>query len=362
MRYIIYVYIALTLLALCISCKGRGGTQGSSDALSDSITVEDYCMSFGFLDQHDIEYEPLIARGDTLPTPSETDYLLTTNEQKAWLGGILRHKHNISDSTPVFLVAIKPINDSIVLCQYRHNYKTNEDVYIATYNTSGYLVDAIFAGNCWNQSGFIKNLSDSTKLRYNDRTSIGFLGDNEFTLSRTHKEIEHNVISNQDITTFVKIISLNYIVERDGKLNVALPEAQVYEEGEFRNWSGPGAKKEWDLIDDIMILSNYPYADEKVLGLWNDLGNKVDGALAESFEYRFFEYVFVPRPEKVLRWLYDNRDSKSQNLMMLLEFEYTNSPQSREFIDAVIARLDNADMRAYFKEMLYAYEKGAEYD
>ena len=322
--------IILLGLLVCISCRSKGSASESNNEQYDSVVVTIdslYSKPLGIFEKLGIECESLIKAGDT---------------------------------TSVHLVAIRQINDSVILCQYKYLFSDHEGVYIATYDTQGDLIDAMFAGNGWNRSAFLRNLSDSTELTSNNCTSINFLSDNEFTLSRAYKEIEHNVNNGQDATTYVKIISMIYSVDSDGKLIVTQPEADVYEEGIFRVWTGTDAKNEWDKIDDMQTLAMYPYSDEKVLDKWNDLGNQVDGALAESFESCFFEYVFILRPEKVLRWLYDNRGNNSQNLMMPLEFEYTNSPQNRQLIDAAIAKLDNPDMRAYFNEVLNSYEKEAE--
>ena len=348
--------IILIGLLVCISCRSKGSISESNGEQCDSIaiTVDSlYSKPLGIFEKLGIECASHIEDGDTLPPPSENDYLLTTNEQASLLRGVITSDYNISDSTSVYLVAIKQINDSVILCQYKYLFSDVEGIYIATYDTQGDLIDAMFAGNGWNRSAFLRNSSDSTELISNNCTSINFIRNNEFTLSRVYKEIEHNVNSGQDTTTYVKTTSMTYRIDSDGKLLVTQPEADVFEEGIFRIWTGPEAKNEWDKIDNMHTLAMYPYSDEKVLDKWNDLGNQVDGALAESFESRFFEYVFLPRPEKVLRWLYDNRDNNSQNLTMPLEFEYAESPQRRQLIDAAIAKLDNPDMRAYFNGMLH---------
>ena len=105
------------------------------------------------------------------------------------------------------------------------------------------------------------------------------------------------------------------------------------------------------LMNAILSLSRYPYSDNKVLDRWDDLGNRVDASSSESFDYHFFKYVFLPQPEKVLKWVYDNRDYKSLSLTMPLGFYYTYTPQSRKIIDEAIARLDNPAMQAYYEEM-----------
>ncbi|WP_279167693.1 hypothetical protein, partial [Muribaculum intestinale] len=101
----------------------------------------------------------------------------------------------------------------------------------------------------------------------------------------------------------------------------------------------------------MLSLTRYPYSDNKVLDRWDDLGNRVDAASSESFVDHFFKYVFLPQPEKVLKWIYNNRDYKSMTLTRPLGFYYTYTPQSRKIIDEAIARLDNPAMQTYYTEM-----------
>lgn len=349
MKYLLLIIIAL--LTLCISCKGKSNTSPSNDNKHDSITEINDSKSFEFLRKLGIEEESLIAKDDSLPAPSDRDYLLTAKEQGALLKGVITSNFNLSDTASAYLVSVRQINDNVVLCQYKYLFSDLEDVYIATYNTDGVLIDAMYAGNCWDKSDLIDNPSDSTELICAEHTLIYFITDHEFTYNYEYKEIEHNINTDEDTATYSKTVSMCCNIEMNGKIVISLPEADAYEEGVFRLWSGSDSKEEWDLIGKIQTLTHYPYSDESVLDKWDSLGNSVDGATAESFIFNFFNYVFMPQPEKVLKYIYENREYKSLSLTMPLGFYYTYTPQSRKNIDAAIARLDNPAMLAYYREM-----------
>ena len=343
--------IILTIFALCVSCKGKGAASAPNANKPDSIKELSVSNPFAFLEKLGIDYESLIAKEDSLPAPSDKDLLLTTKEQGALLKGVIDADFNISDTTSVYLVSVRQINDDVVLCQYKYLYSDIEDVYIATYNAYGALIDAMYSGNYWDKSDLADNPSDSTELISTEHTLIYFISDHEFTYTYNYKEIEHDINSDKDTTTYLQTISMCCNIEQNGKIAMTSPEVETYEEGIFRKWSGSGGKLEWDLMGQILALSRYPYSDETVLEKWNSLGNIVDGAPAETFAYYFFNYVFMPQPEKVLRYVYENRGDKCLSLTMPLIFYYTNCPQSRKIIDTAIAKLDSTAMREYYKGM-----------
>lgn len=343
--------IILTIFALCVSCKGKGAASASNVNNQDSIKEMSAGNPFVFLEKLGIDYESLIAKCDSLPAPSDKDLLLTTKKQGALLKGVIAADFEISDTTSVYLVSVRPINDDVVLCQYKYLYSDMGDVYIATYNTDGALIDAMYAGSCWDKSDLVDNPSDSTELIYAEHTLIYFIADHEFTYTYEYKEIEHNINSDKDTTTYSQIISMCCNIEQNGKITITSPEIETYEEGVFRLWIGSGSKDEWEKTAKIQTLSRHPYSDETVLVKWNSLGNEVDAAVAESFVLHFFNYVFIPQPEKVLKYVYENRDNKSLTLTRPLGFYYTYSPQTRKVIDTAIAKLDSPAMRKYYKEI-----------
>lgn len=349
MKHLVLIIIAV--LTLCISCKGKSKTSTSNDNTHDSITEIYDSNSFEFLRKLGIEEESLIAKDDSLPAPSDRDYLLTTKEQGALLKGVITSDFNLSDTASVYLVSIRQINDNVVLCQYKYMFSDEDVLYIATYNTDGVLIDAMYAGNYWDKSDLVDNPSDSTELICAEHTLIYFIADHEFTYNYEYKEIEHNINTDEYTATYSETVSMCCNIERNGKIVITSPEAETHEEGVFRLWSGSDSKEEWDQVRKIQTLTRYPYSDETVLEQWDSLGNSVDAATAESFIFNFFNYVFMPQPEKVLRYIYENRDYKSLSLTMPLGFYYTYTPQSRKNIDSVIARLDNPAMRAYYKRM-----------
>ena len=349
MKHILTIF--LTVFALCVSCKGKGSASASNDNNQDSIKDMSIGNPFGFLENLGIDYEQRIAKDDSLPAPSDKDLLLTTKEQGALLKGVIDADFEISDTTSVYLVSVRQRNDDIVLCQYKYLYSDMEDVYIATYNADGALIDAMYAGSYWDKSDLADNPSDSTELISAEHTLIYFIADHEFTYTYEYKEIEHNINSDKDTTTYSQTISMCCNIEQNGKIAITSPEIETYEEGVFRLWIGSGSRDEWEKTAKIQTLTHYPYSDETVLEKWDSLGNEVDAAVAESFVFHFFNYVFKPQPEKVLRYLYENRDNKSLSLTMPLGFYYTYSPQTRKVIDTAIAKLDSPVMCKFYKEM-----------
>ena len=347
MKHILLIITAI--LILCISCRGKGASSASSDIRQDSIAAIDGDRSFEFLRKLGIEYESLIAKDDSLPAPSDRDFLLTTPEQCSLLRGVITSDFTLSDTASAYLVSVRQINDNVILCQYKYLFSDAEDVYIATYDTDGHLIDAMFAGNDWDKSELAYNLTDSTELVSVDHTLVYFIGDHEFTYNHEYKEIEHNVNTDKDTTTYSQMASMTCNIEPNGKIDITMEDG--YEDGVFRLCCGSDCKKEWKLMNDMLSLSRYPYSDNKVLDQWNELGNMVDAASSESFVDHFFKYVFLPQPEKVLKWIYNNRDYKSMTLTRPLGFYYTYTPQSRKIIDEAIARLDNPAMQTYYTEM-----------
>ena len=187
MKKLLLIIIALS--TLCISCKGKGTTSASNDNKHDSITEINDSKSFEFLRKLGIEEESLIAKDDSLPAPSDRDYLLTAKEQGALLKGVITSDFNLSDTASVYLVSVRQITDNVVLCQYKYLFSDIEDVYIATYNFDGTFIDAMYAGNCWDKSDLLDNPSDSTELICAEHTLIYFITDHEFTYNYEYKEI-----------------------------------------------------------------------------------------------------------------------------------------------------------------------------
>ena len=169
--------IITVILILNVSCRGKGSSSASSDSRHDSIVAIDDNRSFEFLKKLGIEYESLIAKDDSLPAPSDRDFLLTTPEQCSLLRGVITSDFTPSDTASAYLVSVRQINDNVILCQYKYLFSDAEDVYIATYDTDGHLIDAMFAGNDWDKSEFAYDLTDSTELVSVDHTLVYFIGD-----------------------------------------------------------------------------------------------------------------------------------------------------------------------------------------
>lgn len=335
--------ILSALIALCISCNNKGSVSESKDKFQDSLVDTINNNPFNFLEKIGINYERLIVKKDTLPAPSVKDLILTKKEQSSLLKGIIAPIIENCDTLSVYLVAVRQINDDIVLCQYS-SYSDLKNVYIVTYNSDGVIIDAMFAGSTWNNADMVYNFSNSNELITNECTYLHFIGEHEFIICSNYEELETNAVSRNDSITYSETVSMTYNIEDDGKFKMTMIDK--IEEGNFRH-----DKKEWDLTNEILILKLYPYSDEKILNFWNELGNRVDASTSESFDYHFFNYVFLPQSEKVLKWIYNNHDNKLLTLTRPLEFYYALLPQSRKIIDDAIDKLDNQTMQAYYKEM-----------
>ncbi|PWB00896.1 hypothetical protein C5O23_11325 [Duncaniella muris] len=83
MKHILLIITAILILS--VSCRGKGSASASSDSRHDSIVAIDGNRSFELLKKLGIEYESLIVKDDSLPAPSDRDFLLTTSEQCSFL-------------------------------------------------------------------------------------------------------------------------------------------------------------------------------------------------------------------------------------------------------------------------------------
>lgn len=358
--------IILILPVLYISCKGNGSETNSNNI--DSINVEDSVIEttetteytpIVFIKQLGVDYEPYILRGDSLPSPSAEGFLLNTKEQYSLLNGVISYDFNLSSSASVSLLSVRLINDDMVFCQYKYSHGGMDEIYFAIYNVEGTLVDAMFAGNYWEEEESVGKLSDSTQLITKEHTLMHFNDSDNFVLVKEYKEWERNVDSFKDSTTFSTTIRIPYNIDAEGKINIA--EINVSENGTFRAFAGPKGHWEWNLFEEMHVLRSYPFSDDSVLEKWDDIGKKVDGIMAEGFDLNVFEYVFLPRPEKVLKWIYDNRDTKSDRLLSSLNFYYTEVDESRKDIEGAIAKLDNPVIRAYFEALTESWKENNTY-
>lgn len=344
----------LMVFALCVSCRGKSSVSATENNEQDSIIALRAESPFDFLEELGIDYKSLISKDDSLPSPSGKDLLLTTKKQRALLNGVIGADFESSEASKIYLVSVRKIHEDVALCQYKYLNGRVEDVYIATYDSDGTLKDAMYLGNTRRILNHKTKLSDSTELISRESVLIYFIGDNEFTDTREYKETEHNIYSGKDTTTYVQTVSMVSNIGQNGRIVITTPvltdpKISVYEEGLFRR--DPNDKKGWNLMRKIRILTSFPYSDESVLEVWDSLGNEVDGYVAESFEGDFFNYVFRTNPQKVLRYIYENRDNESLSLTMPLRFNYTNFSETRKVIDTAISKVDNLEMVKYFNDM-----------
>ena len=344
--------------ALFVACKVKGSESvtnmqvqvESQDTIKDTIIAADDSSAFSFLAKLGIDYKPLIAKGDTLPVPSAKNFRLTTKEQRSLLNGVIAESFDKTSKSPVRLVSVRQIYDDIVLCQYNfYRSKNLKCIYLATYNTKGVLIDAMFAGYRWGKyksDNNNVNVRATVKLVTSGNESVYFIDNYQFISERDYKELVKDDNSGQDSTTYSKSISMTYNIEPDGKIK--LHGIDESEDGVFRYW-GEYGKEEWDLYDEMQTISRYPYSDETLLEQWEKVGQKVDGAPAETFSIDFYRNICLPQPQRALKWIYKNRDIEFDPLRTCLESEYKYDKPSQDIIDAAISALEDTDMRAYYK-------------
>lgn len=341
------ITVVLIFLSLCISCKSKNPAATDSENKPDSVTLTHVNQPLEFLTNLGIKTDTII-KFDSFPQyKSDINIRLNRKQKHKLVREILAHDI-YPDSiikAKTTLVGLGVINENVAFCIYDIQYHNDRQGYIATYNSTGKIIDAVFIGEREKVYEPKEKLIDSTRLIASTKFATKFINPQQFTYSNQYKQIEH--IINQDSITFLRDISMDYSIGNDGKIK--LDKSDVKEDGIYRGWKSE--KYESDLYDEMIMLIRYPYSDETALERWNELGTRVDGAPAESFCYYFYKYVFVPQPQKVLRWIYDNRDLESPFLPMAIEDYYPYYKESKVFVDSEIAKLDNTAMRDYYKEL-----------
>lgn len=274
------------------------------------------------------------------------------------LDGVIPKNFITDEDVTTYLVSIKAVNDTLTLLQYNTLFSDLSSVYLATYNTNGKMIDAIFAGNDWDTSNLEYNLSDTVELQSQHTAEVRFMSNNSFSACHTYEEIEHNINSDIYITTNSQQITHKFRIVYSGKFEME-DDAEYIDYGEFRAWVGPEWKAKWGLYRRLQALLWHPYSDIEVLDQWNDLGNETysDYSHFEVFLDTFYDYVFKLTPKRVLNWIYENRDIKSLSLTAPLGYHYRNDTKAKVEIDKAINDLDNSQMREYYKELVELWTK-----
>lgn len=315
-----------------------------------------------FLETLDIYIDPILLVVDSLPTPDPLHANVIGRKQwLALLDGVIPQNFITDEQATTYLVSIKTVNDSLIMVQYNVVFSDLSNNYIVLYDSDGKMIDAIFAGHHWDISELEYNLSDTVELQSQYTTKVWFTSDNSFNVSDTYEEIEHNVNSEVSTTTNLQQSIYTFHIT---PLGFEMDDNVDYiDTGEFRAWTGAEWKAKWRLYNYMQSLLWHPYSDNNVLDQWNELGNETysyidnDSTYFEIFLDTFYNYVFKLTPQRVLSWIYENRDIKSLSLTNPLGYHYRYVPKAKDEIDKAINDIDNSQMREYYKELVESWSK-----
>lgn len=355
-----FILIIIGVLISLVSCTGRKNSV-QSDNNVDSVKTVYGSKSYKFLEALDI-YTATLLIVDSLPTPAPLyAHVLNQKQRQALLDGVIPQNFTTDEQATTYLVSIKAVNDSLVLIQYNVVFGDLSDNYLVLYDSNGKMIDAIFAGHHWDISDLEYNLSDTVELQSQHTTKVWFTSDNSFKVSDTYKEVEHNVNTEVSATTNLQQMTYTFHIAASGfKMD---DDIDYIYKGEFRAWTGPEWKSRWKLYKHMQSLLWHPYSDSNVLDLWNELMNETYSYIDNDFMYfeiflgTFYNYVFKLTPQRVLSWIYENRDIKSLSLTAPLGFHYRNVPKAKYEIDKALNDIDNAQMREYYKEPVEPWSK-----
>lgn len=357
----LFILIIIGVLISLVSCNGRKSSV-QSDNNTDSIETVSDKQPYMFLETLDIYIDPTLLVVDSLPTsdPLHTN-VIGRKQRQVLLDGVIPQNFITDENATTYLISIKAVNDSLVLIQYNVVFSDLSDNYLVLYDSNGKMIDAIFAGHHWDISDLEYNLSDTVELQSQHTTKVWFTSDNSFKVSDTYKEVEHNVNTEVSATTNLQQNIYTFHITPSGfKMD---DDIYYIDKGEFRAWTGPELKSKWKLYKHMQSLLLHPYSDSNVLDLWNELGNETysysenDITYFEIFLDTFYNYVFKLTPQRVLNWIYKNRDIKSLSLTAPLGFHYRNVPKAKDEIDKAINGIDNSQMREYYKELVELWSK-----
>lgn len=315
-----------------------------------------------FLETLDIYIAPTLLVVDSLPTPDPLHAnVIGRKQRQVLLDGVIPQNFITDEQATTYLESIKAVNDSLVLIQYNVVFSDLSDNYLVLYNSNGKMIDAIFAGHHWDISGLEYNLSDTVELQSKYTTKVWFTSDKSFKVRDTYEEIEHNVNSEVSATTNLQQNIYTFHITPSGfKMD---DDIDYIDNGKFRAWIGPEWKSKWKLYKHMQFLLWHPYSDSNVLDLWNELGNETysysdnDITYFEIFLDTFYNYVFKLTPQRVLSWIYENRNIKSLSLTNPLGYHYRYVSKSKDEIDNAINGIDNSQMREYYKELVELWSK-----
>ncbi|WP_304960029.1 hypothetical protein [Bacteroides caecimuris] len=193
----------LLIMTVCIYCFG---TNQQIDTFDNSRI---------FLENIGID------KTTVLPTDFDAvhgdDLILTLDQRDKLLNGVIPQQEIGNPEYTVYLCAIRPVSDSIVIVQFGIVYSDMEAVYIATYSNDAILKDSIFAGNNWD-FGDAESVDEDTELIHATVKSCEFSSPNKFTLTLKYREILKSFSPPKEIERYSKEETDQYEVLKNGRI------------------------------------------------------------------------------------------------------------------------------------------------
>lgn len=338
----------LPFLILCLSCTDKKADQSTRVCVADSVVVKtDSIVEKKYtIDPFPtiVSNPDMVLSSDTLPYDSPRSQRLSGSMIRRFFCGVVADSLFQLDTinTSYHLISTKKINEDVVLCQLQTKDQYSTYNYLATYNKSGKLVDAMYI---WRMQYF-ETKDDSTKT--SNYTDVRFSDANNFTLSYNYKEYELDRGASHNKPIYTEQDVMEYKISPSGI--ISLLKHTQHDEGVSRRIDHDSERCEWDLYRQMGILLSLPYSDNTKFERWNALAMKTDGAPSETLCYDVFYFVFMPQPEQTLAWIFQNRKLKDMMLEIAFCDYYTETAQIKAGVDACISKLKTPAMRNYFKQ------------
>lgn len=195
----------LLIMTVCIYCFGENPQIDTSD------------NSRIFLENIGID------KTTVLPTDFDAvradDLILTLDQRNKLLNGVIPQQEVDDPDYTVYLCAMRPVSDSIVIVQFGESAPPDmEAVYIATYSNDAILKDAIFAGYNW-EFGDAENVDENTELIYATVKICEFSSPNKFTLTLKYREILKSFSPPKETERYSKVETEQYEVLDNGRIS-----------------------------------------------------------------------------------------------------------------------------------------------
>lgn len=335
-----------TLYKILILCVGFAlsnnlWAQGNNPYFEECKTV-DFGKKLG-IDITNISHE--------IDKVNENDLLLSLNLRKELLTYIVPEQYTVDSDYSAYLCAIRQISDSIFLVEYGLMGFDIEAVYLASYTVDGRLKDSMFAGNCWN-FGDAETIDDEkgTERIYTTTTECDFLSRNTFnlTLKTRQCEIEYNPEKETELYLFQEITK--YGISEDGLLNVLSTE--IKEHGTFAGWEDDPFFNDSVELNRIDML---PQSMPNKYSLYSLLGEK-GGEIYELLLDSIYKFAYAVNPNKVLNWIYDNKNNDVTTFLNALYDKYENFDWARNSIRNQISLLNDIKRENYFFSLISEWE------